>query len=421
MVELLRDGNPRVVITGMGAVSALGDVNELWESLKAGKSGVRRLENTDTDPIAVKIGAEVTDFDPDPYIDRKEARRMGRASQFAIASAKMAVEDAGLTPEDIAEQGERVGTVVGTTLGCFEISQESIHKFLTEGYKRANPMSLINSLPNMPGHYVSRIMGALGPLIVPSVACATGVQAIGEGVDLIRYGRCDMAITGAVEAVMKNYLLAGFDAMKAMTTEYNDDPERASRPFDADRSGFVLGEGCGIFVLEKLEHALERGATIHAEILGYATSSDAYHVAAPDPDGAGAIRCMKWALQDAKLNPDEIGYINAHGTSTKANDAIETHAIKQVFGEKAYEIPVSSTKSMLGHAMAACAPLEIIACIQSLKDRIIHPTINYETPDPECDLDYVPNAARDVPNIKYSLNNNFGLGGQNGSMVFGRV
>jgi 3-oxoacyl-[acyl-carrier-protein] synthase II len=420
-MELLRNGQPRVVITGVGAVTALGSVKTLWDSLKAGRSGIRRIETIPIDHVPVQIGGEVRDFDPTEYIDRKEARRMGRASHFAVAAAKMAVDDAGLTAEKIEEEGERVGVVIGSSLGAHEMAEQSTFKYKTSGYVKPNPLSLINSLPNMPAHYVSRFLRALGPLNAPSTACAAGTQSIGEASELIRHGRSDMVITGGVEAVLQDYAIAGFDAMQALANEYNDNPAAASRPFDANRSGFVFSEGCGIVIIESLAHAIKRGAKIYAEILGHASSSDAYHIAALDPEGRGAIRSMRWALEDAHLNPEDIQYINAHGTSTKANDAMETLAIKHVFGEQAYNIAVSSTKSMIGHALAGSGAIEVIACAMSLIDQVIHPTINYESPDPECDLDYVPNEARDMKGLKYILSNSFGLGGQNASIVLGGI
>lgn len=416
-MELLRNGRPRVVITGLGAVTALGPVKNLWESLKAGQSGVRKIETIPIDHVPVQIGGEVRGFDPTEYIDRKEARRMGRASQFAVAGAKMALDDAGLTPEGIEAEGDRVGVVIGSSLGSHEMAEQSTFKYKTSGYTKPNPLSLINSLPNMPAHYVSRFFRALGPLNAPSTACAAGTQSVGEASELIRNGRSDMVITGGVEAVLQDYAIAGFDAMQALANEYNDKPEAASRPFDANRSGFVFSEGCGIVIIESLAHALKRGAKIYAEVLGHASSSDAYHIAALDPEGRGAVRSMKWALEDAHVNPEDIQYINAHGTSTKANDAMETLAIKRVLGEHAYNIAVSSTKSMIGHALAGSGAIEIIACAMSLLEQVIHPTINYETPDPDCDLDYVPNTARDMKGLKYILSNSFGLGGQNASIV----
>lgn len=420
-MELLRNGRPRVVITGLGSVTALGPVKSLWESLKAGRSGIRRIETIPIEHVPVQIGGEVRDFDPTQYIDRKEARRMGRASHFAVAAARMALEDAGMTVEDVEAEGDRVGVVIGSSLGAHEMAEQSTFKYKTSNYAKPNPLSLINSLPNMPAHYVSRFLRALGPLNAPSTACAAGTQSIGEASELIKNGRSDMVISGGVEAVLQDYAIAGFDAMNALANEYNDNPAAASRPFDANRSGFVFSEGCGIVVIESLAHALKRGARIYAEILGHASASDAFHIAALDPDGGGAIRSMRWALEDAHVNPEAIQYINAHGTSTKANDAMETLAIKHVFGEHAYNLAVSSTKSMIGHALAGSGAIEAIACALSLFEQVVHPTINYETPDPECDLDYVPNTARDVKGLKYILSNSFGLGGQNASIVLGAI
>jgi 3-oxoacyl-[acyl-carrier-protein] synthase II len=418
-VELLRNGRPRVVITGLGAMTALGSAKSLWDGLKAGKSGIRRIETIPIDHVPVQIGGEVRDFDPTDYIDRKEARRMGRASHLAVAAASMAIEDAGLDSEKIEAEGERVGVVIGSSLGAHEMAEQSTYKYKTSGYIKPNPLSLINSLPNMPAHYVSKFFRALGPLNAPSTACAAGTQSVGEASELVRNGRSDMVITGGVEAVLQDYAIAGFDAMQALANEYNDNPSAASRPFDANRSGFVFSEGCGIVIIESLAHALKRGAKIYAEILGHASSSDAYHIAALDPEGRGAIRSMRWALDDAHVNTEDIQYINAHGTSTKANDAMETLAIKQVFGEQAYNLAISSTKSMMGHALAGSGAIEIVACAMTLFDQIIHPTINYETPDPECDLDYVPNVARDAKGLRYVLSNSFGLGGQNATIILG--
>lgn len=420
-MKLTRNNLKRVVITGIGLVSPLGHKDDFWDAIKDGKSGIRQLQNTDTHHIDVKIGAEVLDFDYSKYIPPKQARRMGRASQFALVAAHQAVEDAGFSLDEIQEIGERVATIVGTTLGSYEVGENGIHTWRDSDFKIANPLSLINSLPNMPSHYVSHAMGAVGPFITPSVACATGIQSVGEARDLIQLGKCDVAIAGAIDAVMFDYILAGFSSTRALTRDYNDAPTSASRPFDKNRSGFVLGEGGAIFVVESLEHAIARSADIYGEILGYATSSDAYHVAAPDPNGVGARRAMQWAIDDSHVNPTDIQYINAHGSSTQANDKIETLAVKYVFGEDAYNIPISSTKSMIGHAMAGCGALELSACLMTLKDKVIHPTINYEVPDPDCDLDYVPNESRDVPNIDTVMSNSFGLGGQNASIVIKSV
>lgn len=420
-MDLLRNGYPRAVITGIGAVTSLGSADALWESLKNGISGIKRLENINAEHVPVKIGGEVRGFSYDGYIERKEARRMGRASQFAVVAAIDAATDAGLEPDQIEKEGERTGVVLGTSLGSHEMSEQATTKYKTNGYKKPNPLALINSLPNMPAHYVSRSLRAFGHLNTLSTACAAGTQSIGQASDLIRSGRCDMVITGGVEAILQDYTVAGFDAMTALATEYNDNPAAASRPFDAKRSGFVFSEGCGVVILESLSHALKRKARIYAEVLGYASSSDAYHVAALDPKGDGAYRAMKWALEDAHLSVNSIDYVNAHGTSTPANDLMETQVIKRLFGERAYEIPVSSTKSMLGHALAGSGAIEIVTIASSLREQVIPPTINYEFPDSDCDLDYVPNTAREVKNMKYVLSNSFGLGGQNASIVIGRM
>ena len=420
-MQLTRNGRARVVISGLGVVSPLGYKDDFWDGLAQGKSGIRKLRNIESDHLEVRIGAEVLDFDSSDFIPRKQARRMGRATQFAIVASHMAVADSGLSLDDMQEMGERVATIIGTTLGSYEVGESGINNWRQSGFARANPMSIVNALPNMPAHYVSKVMGAVGPLITPSVACATGIQALGEARDLIQLGKCDMAVAGAIDAVIFDYILAGFSATRALTRDFNDAPENASRPFDAGRTGFVLGEGGAVFIIESLEHALERDAPIYAEILGYAASSDAYHVAAPDPEGGGAKRAMQWTLDDAKVNGEEIESINAHGSSTPANDAIETAAIKQVFGEAAYNIPVNSTKSMIGHAMAGCGSLELAACLMTLEREVLHPTVNQETPDPDCDLDYVPNTARDVAGIRTIMSNSFGLGGQNASIVLRKI
>lgn len=419
-MDLLRNGCQRVVVTGLGALTPLGKVKSLWEGLKAGRSGIRRITRFDTSHLEVQIAGEV-DFDPKEYLDFKEARRMARCAQIAQVCARMAMEDAGLNHDDISRESERVGVVVGTALGGYEVIESSTYKYKESGEtRRPSPFALINGLPNMPAHYVSRELNATGPLSAVSTACASGTQSIGDGMELIRSGRADMIFAGGVEALIENYSIAGFEAMTALATGFNDRPEAASRPFDADRNGFVFSEGAAIVVLESLEHALKRGATILAEVLGHASSSDAFHVAALDPEGKGAQRSMRWALEDAHVDPSEIEYINAHGTSTKANDAIETYAIKKIFGDRAYRIPISSTKSMIGHCMGGSGAVEAVATIMSLVEQVIHPTINFETPDPDCDLDYVPNEARGAK-IQVALSNSFGLGGQNASIVLARI
>jgi 3-oxoacyl-(acyl-carrier-protein) synthase len=345
---------------------------------------------------------------------------MGRACQFAIAAARQAIENAGLTIAQIEAQGERFGVCIGSSLGSQELSEQTTTKYRAD-HRKPNPLNLVNSLPNMPAHYVSKVFRALGPLLTPSTACASGTQSVGEASEMIKNGRSDVVIAGGVEAVLQDYAIAGFEAMEALSTGYNDQPDKACRPFDKNRNGFVFAEGAGIVIIESLGHALKRGARIYAEVLGHASSSDAYHVAALDPSAGGATRSMRWALEDAHINPEDIGYINAHGTSTQANDSMETLAIKKVFGEQAYNIMISSTKSMIGHALGAAGAIEVIASVMSLVEQVIHPTINYETPDPECDLDYVPNVAREIKGLRYVLSNSFGLGGQNASIVLGKI
>ncbi len=419
-MELLRNGQPRVVVTGMGAVTALGGAHSLWEKLKAGISGITCIETIPADYLPVRIAGEVRGFDPLEYIDHKTSRRMGRASRFGVVSALEALKDAGLSREAAAAFGERFGVVVGTTLGAHELSTDATAEYRAT-FQKPNPLALINSLPNMPAHYISRFIQALGPLITPSTACSAGTQSIGTGAELIQRGRADLVLAGGVEAILQDYTVAGFNAMKTLAVGYEDAPHEASRPFDRDRSGFVMGEGAAVLLLESLHHALKRGAHIYAEVLGHASSSDAYHVAALDPSGRGAMRAMRWALDDAHLNPEDIDYINAHGTSTQANDAMETMAIKEVFGHHARQLAISSTKSMLGHSFGASGAIEAVAAVCSLVEKVLHPTINYRTPDPDCDLDYVPNVARDVPHLRYVMSNSFGLGGQNASLILGNV
>src|SRR5512139_2770540 len=378
----------RVVITGLGAISPLGlTVAELWEKLAAGRSGVARITQFDASVLPCQIAGEVKGFEPRHYLDAKEARRMSRCAQFVMAATQEAMKDAGLG-ERFADP-ERAAVVLGTGIGGVEKIGEALEVQRQRGYDKLNPFLLPAMLGNLPGHHVSKAYQALGPLNTVVTACAAGTQAVGEAAELIRRGVADVVITGGAEAAMQDFLLGCFCSMRALPLNYNDRPEQASRPFDKDREGFVFSEGCGILIVERLSHAQERGAHIYAEVLGHASSSDAYDVAKPEPSGSGAIRAMRWALQDADIAPDQVSYINAHGTSTAANDAGETRAIKQVFGDRAYSIPISSTKSMMGHAMGAAGALEAVVCVQALRHDVIHPTINYETPDPECDLDYV--------------------------------
>jgi beta-ketoacyl-acyl-carrier-protein synthase II len=402
----------------MGAISPLGNTAaESWESAVAGRSGVGPITQFDASDFPCRIAGEVKEFNPKDYMDFKEARRMSRASQLAVAAASMAVSDANL-PEAVPDP-ERTGVVIGTGMGGLDKADENLQVLRQKGVSRVNPFSLTSSLPNMPSHHVSLMAQTMGPISTVIAACATGTQAIGEAMEFIRRGSADMILAGGVEGLIHEGALAGFTAMRALSTNFNDCPERASRPFDLHRDGFILSEGAGVVVLERLDKALERGAHIYAEVLGHASSSDAYHVAAPDPEGEGAVRAMRWAIEDAGIELSEMDYINAHGSSTPINDQVETLAIKRLFGETAYEIAVSSTKSVMGHAMGGTGALEAIFCAYALQDGILPPTINYETPDPDCDLDYVPNVARKA-NIRVAMSNSFGLGGQNACLVLSR-
>ncbi|MFC2025605.1 beta-ketoacyl-ACP synthase II [Chloroflexota bacterium] len=417
-METSHNGQPRVVVTGMGAITPLGTLDSFWVALKAGESGIREITKFDPGDIEVKIAGEI-DFEPRAHLNPKAARRMSSASQFALVAAQMAVEDAGLRKEDMTQEGDRVGVIIGTVIAGFAMLVDTAYNFTFHG-RKPFPTALINGLPNMPGYYISLEMGATGPLTTISTACASGTQAIGVGLDLIRSGKVDMVIAGGVDCLIRKEVLAAFDAMTVVARNNQAAPEKASRPFDAKREGFVLSEGAGVMILESLDHAQAREGHIYAEVLGYAASSDATHIAAPDEDGLGAQKAMRWALQDAKIIPDQVDYINAHGTGTKLNDLMETKAIKKVFGQRANEIPISSTKSMIGHSMGASGALEAIACLMTIKDDVLHPTINYETPDPDCDLDYVPNTSRQAT-IQIALSNSFGLGGQNACLVLSAI
>jgi len=405
----------RAVITGMGAITSLGCSPQLfWEGLLAGRSGVGRITQFDPRDFPCQIAGEVVDFEPTDYMEKKAARRMPRSAQFSMAATRQAIQDAGL-PETMPEP-ERTGVVFGTAIAGIEQFDTGVQVLRTKGYRRVNPFIMPSGIPNLSAFLISKEFRCLGPNITITTACATGTQAIGEAFELIRNGRADFVIAGGTESVIHDFAIGGFCVMRALPTSYNDRPAEASRPFDADREGFVFSEGAGVLVLEELEHALKRGARIYAEVIGHASSGDGYHIAAPDPEAKGPARTIRWALEDAGLSIEEVDYINAHGTSTPLNDPTETRAIKMVFGQRAYQIPISSTKSMIGHAMGASGALEAIACAFTIHHGIIHPTINYETPDPECDLDYVPNQPR-VADIKVALSNSFGLGGQNACLV----
>jgi 3-oxoacyl-[acyl-carrier-protein] synthase II len=405
----------RVVITGLGAISPLGNSKEeLWDGLVNGRSGVRRITLFDASNLPCQIAGEVPDFNPKNYMPLKEARRISRSAQMGLASAVQAVSDAGFGDE--MPEPERSGVIYGTAMGGLERLVDGIELYHQTGLEKVNPFILPSGIPNSTAFLISQRFQCLGPNATIVTACATGTQTIGEAAVTIQRGKADVMIAGGTEALVRDFSIAGFAAMRALPVNYNDNPSQASRPFDAKREGFVFSEGAAAVVLENLDHALARDADIYGEVLGFASSSDGYHIAVPQPGGTGAIRTMKWALQDAGISPDEVDYINSHGSSTPLNDVIETKAIKTVFGERAYKIPVNSTKSMIGHPMGASGTLEAIACTLSIKYNMVHPTINLEYPDPECDLDYVPNQARDHK-VKVAMSNSFGLGGQNACIV----
>lgn len=409
--------SPRVVVTGLGVISPVGTGKEaFWEALVKGRSGVRRITRFDASEFKTQIAAEVSDFDPEAYIDKKEARRMDRFTQFAVAAANLALSDAAIAPE--ALDRDRVGVILGCGIGGIGTFEEQTRVLISRGPNRVSPFFVPMMIANMGAGYIAICHRFYGPNSTVVTACASSNHAIGEAFRIIQRGEADVMLTGGAEAAITPVALAGFCAMKAMSTR-NDAPEKACRPFDAARDGFVIGEGAAVLVLERLEHALARGARIYAEVAGYGQSCDAYHITAPDPDGAGAAKAMARALKDAGLRPEEVNYINAHGTSTPLNDKVETMAIKKVFGEFAYRIPVSSTKSMTGHLLGAAGGIEAAACVLSITHGIIPPTINYENPDPECDLDYVPNEARRAQ-VDVALSNGLGFGGHNATLIFKR-
>jgi len=409
----------RVVITGLGAITVLGpNVKTFWENLLLGKSGIRRITQFDASNMPCQIAGEIPEFDPGQYMDRKEARRISRSAQIALAAAMQAVTDAGL-PETMPEP-ERAGIVFGTAIGGYERFDEGIAILRSQGVDRVNPFVIPSGIPNLPAFMISRQFQCLGPSTTISTACATGTQAVGEATEYIRRGAADIIVAGGVEALIRDYAIGGFSAMRALPVNYNDNPQAASRPFDAKREGFVFSEGAGALILENLEHAQARGARLYAEVVGHASSADGYHVAAPDPEAAGPKRAMRWALADAGLQPRDVDYINAHGSSTPLNDTAETKAIKEIFGEHAYKLAINSTKSMIGHAMGASGALEAMVCALSIYNSMLHPTINYEFPDPDCDLDYVPNRSRQA-NVNVTMSNSFGLGGQNACLVLKKI
>ncbi len=404
----------RVVITGMGAVTPLGlDVATTWKNLIEGKSGVGPLTRVPASEFPMKVAAEIRDFDPGAFVDKKEARKMDRFTQFAVAASLMALKDANLEiTEDIAP---RVGVWIGSGIGGMETYEQNFRQFLEKGHRRVSPFFVPMMIPDMASGQVSIITGAKGINSCTVTACASGTNSIGDAFKVIQRGDADIMITGGSEAPITNMAVAGFCSAKAVST--SEDPTTASRPFDANRDGFVMGEGAGILIIESLESAVKRGATIYAEIVGYGATGDAHHLTAPAPEGEGGARAMKQAIDDAGLEPAEIDYLNAHGTSTPYNDKFETMAAKTVFGEHAYKMAVSSTKSMTGHLLGAAGAVEAIFSVKAIQEGMIPPTINYETPDPECDLDYVPNEAR-KQRVRAAVSNSLGFGGHNATLVF---
>jgi 3-oxoacyl-[acyl-carrier-protein] synthase II len=406
----------RVVVTGLGVVSPVGnDVATFWNSLIEGKSGIRRIDRFDPSDYPCQIAGIVKDFNPEDYIDKKEARRMDRFTQYAVAASLQAVRDAGL--EITKENAENVGVYIGSGIGGIETLVEQTLILHERGPRRVSPFMIPMMIGDMASGQVSILLGAKGPNSSPISACATGTNSIGDAFKIIERGHANVMICGGAEAPILPIALAGFSAAKALSTSYNDTPEKASRPFDANRDGFVMGEGSGILVLEELEHAKKRNAKIYAEIVGYGMSGDAYHITAPDPEGEGQARAMRMALRDAELNPEDVDYINAHGTSTPMNEKYETMSVKKAFGEHAYKLAISSTKSMTGHLLGAAGGIEAIATVKTIECGMIPPTINYETPDPDCDLDYVPNVARKA-DVRIAMSNSFGFGGHNASIIF---
>lgn len=404
----------RVVITGMGALTPIGnDKDAFWSNLVAGVSGIGRITHFDPTDFTAQIGGEVKDFDPSQYMDKKEAKRMDRVTQFAIAAAKMALDDSLLDLDK--EDRNRIGTCIGTGIGGVDTLHEQYRTLFDKGPGRVSPFFVPMMIANMAAGQTSIMFGLQGPNLCIVTACATGTNCIGEAFRAIQRGDADMMVAGGTEAAISPIAVAGFCSMKALSTR-NDEPSKASRPFDKDRDGFVMGEGAGVVVLESLDHALARGAKIYAELIGYGTNADAYHITAPAPEGVQAARCMQLAVADAGLKPEEVDYVNAHGTSTPLNDKNETLAVKRVFGDHAAKMMISSVKSMTGHLLGAAGAVELIASALTVQQDIVPPTINYETPDDELDLDYVPNKARKAV-VNVAISNSFGFGGHNASLI----
>ncbi|WP_033829541.1 beta-ketoacyl-ACP synthase II [Bacillus andreraoultii] len=404
----------RVVITGIGAVTPVGnDAHTSWNNIIQGKSGIGPMTRVNAEEYPAKVAAEVKDFNPEDFIHRRDVRKMDRFTHYAVAASLMAVKDSNLTIDD--ENAHRVGVWIGSGIGGMETFENQFETFLNRGYRRVSPFFVPMMIPDMATGQVSIFLGAKGFNSCTVTACATGTNSIGDAYKVIERGDADVMISGGSEAPITRMSVAGFCANTALST--NPDPQTASRPFDKDRDGFVIGEGAGIVILEELNHALNRGAKIYAEVVGYGATGDAYHITAPAPEGEGGARAMKMAIDNAGISPEEIGYINAHGTSTEYNDKFETAAIKTVFGEHAYKLAVSSTKSMTGHLLGAAGAIEAIFTVLSLKEGILPPTMNLQNPDPNCDLDYVANEAR-KQETNYAMSNSLGFGGHNATLVF---
>ncbi len=405
----------RVVVTGLGLLSPLGaGVEKTWNALLEGKSGIDRITRFDVAEFPVQIAGEVNDFDPADYIELKEIRKMDRFIHFAIAASQMAMDDSGLIIDN--SNAEKVGVIIGSGIGGMSTIEKYHQVLLEKGYRRITPFFIPMLIINLAAGRVSMRFGAKGPNSAVCTACATGTHAIGDAFRIIQRGDADVMIAGGAEAVISPLGMAGFAVMKALSRR-NDDPHRASRPFDRDRDGFVMAEGSGVVIIEELEHAKKRGARIYAEVAGYGMTADAYHITTPSPDGEGATRCMDITIKDAGTSPEKVDYINAHGTSTKSNDELETTAIKRLFGEHAYKLAVSSTKSMTGHLLGAAGGIEAVFSTLSVYRNMVPPTVNLDNPDPECDLDYVPHKAREMT-VNYALSNSFGFGGTNACLLF---
>ena len=414
-----QETKPRIVITGIGVVSSLGTgVEDFWDSLVEGKSGIANITRFDASDYTCKVASEVVDFNASDWMDVKEAKRNDRYTHFAMAAAKLALQEGKIDPSTF--EPTRFGVLIGSGIGGIETTQNQGRILTERGPRRVSPFMIPSLIANIAGGIVAIELGARGPNFAVVSACATGTHAIGESLRIMQNGEADVMLAGGSEAAITELGVAGFCSMKAMSTRYNDDPTRSSRPFDADRDGFVMGEGAGVLVLETLDHAKARGAKIHCELIGYSASCDAFHITSPDVDSKGLAQCITNAISDAGIEAEDIDYINAHGTSTPYNDKFETNAVKKVFGNHAYNLKMSSTKSMTGHLLGAAGAVEAAACCKVLESGTIPPTINYETPDPDCDLDYVTNASikQDVDVV---MSNNSGFGGQNASLVFSKL